>query len=54
MKVFIVYAHPSEDSLTHHIRNSFIAGLESAGHSWIMSDLYKMNFRTDMDERCRG
>jgi len=50
MKVFIVYAHPSEDSLTFHVRNSFIAGLESAGHSWIMSDLYKMNFRTDMDE----
>ena len=50
MKVFIVYAHPSEDSLTRHIRNNFIAGLESAGHSWIMSDLYKMNFRTDMDE----
>ena len=50
MKVFIVYAHPSEDSLTNHIRNSFIAGLETSGHSWVMSDLYKMNFKTDMDE----
>ena len=50
MKVFIVYAHPSEDSLTRHVRDSFIAGLESSGHSWIMSDLYKMRFKTDMDE----
>jgi NAD(P)H dehydrogenase (quinone) len=50
MNVFIVYAHPSEDSLTRHIRDSFIAGLKSAGHSYILSDLYKMNFKTDMDE----
>jgi len=50
MKVFIVYAHPSEDSLTRHVRDSFIAGLASAGHSWIISDLYKMRFKTDMDE----
>ncbi|MDR3248329.1 MAG: NAD(P)H-dependent oxidoreductase [Treponema sp.] len=50
MKVFIVYAHPSEDSFTRHIRDRFIAGLESVGHSYILSDLYRMNFRGDMDE----
>jgi NAD(P)H dehydrogenase (quinone) len=50
MKVFIVYAHPGEDSFTRHVRDRFIAGLESAGHSYILSDLYKMNFRTDMNE----
>ncbi|MDR2048357.1 MAG: NAD(P)H-dependent oxidoreductase [Treponema sp.] len=50
MKVFIVYAHPSEDSLTRHVRDAFIAGLESAGHSYLVSDLYKMNFKTDMTE----
>jgi len=50
LQVFIVYAHPSEDSFTSHIRDSFIAGLESAGHSHILSDLYKMNFATDMNE----
>ncbi|GHT61848.1 flavodoxin family protein [Spirochaetia bacterium] len=50
MKVFIVYAHPSEDSFTRHVRDRFIAGLESAGHSYILSDLYKMNFQTDMSE----
>ena len=50
MKVFIVYCHPSEDSLTRHIRDSFIRGLESSGHSFILSDLYRMNFHTDMSE----
>ena len=50
MKVFIVYCHPSEDSLTREARDSFIAGLESAGHSYILSDLYAMNFTTDMSE----
>ncbi|MDR2482356.1 MAG: NAD(P)H-dependent oxidoreductase [Treponema sp.] len=48
--VFIVYAHPSEDSFTRHVRDEFIRGLESAGRRWILSDLYKMRFRTDMDE----
>jgi NAD(P)H dehydrogenase (quinone) len=50
MRVFIVYAHPSEASFTREVRDSFIAGLESAGHSYLLSDLYKMNFKTDMSE----
>lgn len=48
MKVFIVYCHPGEDSFTGHLRDSFIKGLLSAGHSYIISDLYKMNFCSDM------
>jgi NAD(P)H dehydrogenase (quinone) len=50
MKIFIVYCHPSEDSLTREVRDSFIAGLESAGHDYILSDLYAMNFSSDMGE----
>ena len=50
MHIFIVYAHPSEDSFTREIRDNFIAGLTSAGHSYVISDLYKMNFTTDMSE----
>ena len=50
MQVFIVYAHPSEDSLTRSARDQFIQGLETAGHGYIMSDLYKMDFKTDMSE----
>jgi len=50
MRVFIVYAHPSEDSFTRELRDTFIAGLESARHYYVLSDLYKMNFKTDMSE----
>ena len=50
MKVFVVYAHPSADSFCREARDSFIAGLESAGHSWVISDLYAMGFASDMSE----
>ena len=50
MNVFIVYCHPSTDSFTREVKDSFIAGLESAGHSYILSDLYAMNFASDMSE----
>ena len=50
MKVYIVYCHPSEDSFTRAVRDSFIAGLESAGHSYILSDLYAMNFSSEMSK----
>jgi len=53
MKIFIVYCHPAvslpeDNSFTCEIRDSFIAGLESAGHDYLLSDLYGMNFITDM------
>jgi NAD(P)H dehydrogenase (quinone) len=50
VKVFIVYCHPSGNSLTREVRDSFIAGLEHAGHRYILSDLYEMNFVTDLSE----
>ena len=50
MKVFIVYCHPCDDSFTREIRDSFIAGLEKSGHEYTISDLYAMNFSTDMSE----
>lgn len=51
MKAFIVYCHPSEDSLTAHIRDAFIRGIEDAGNEYILSDLYRMDFKTDMTEK---
>ncbi len=48
MKVFVVYCHPHPESFTGEVCRSFIRGLESAGHEYILSDLYAMNFRTDM------
>ena len=51
MKVFIVYCHPSEDSFTRHVRDAFIRGVVDAGHEYVLSDLYAMDFRTDMSEQ---
>ena len=50
MRAFIVYCHPSEDSFTRHVRDAFIKGITDSGNEYILSDLYKMGFRTDMTE----
>ena len=50
MKVFVVYCHPSEDSFTRHVRDSFLKGIADSGHEYELSDLYRMGFRTDMSE----
>ena len=51
MKAFVVYCHPSEDSFTRHVRDSFIKGLVDSGNEYVLSDLYKMNFQTDITEK---
>lgn len=51
MKAFIVYCHPSEDSFTRNIRDYFIKGIIDSGNEYILSDLYKMHFQTDMTEK---
>ena len=51
MKAFIVYCHPSEDSFTRNVRDSFIKGIVESGNEYEISDLYKMNFKTDMSEQ---
>ena len=50
MHVFIVYAHPSEDSFTRYVRDEFIKGIESVGHTYEISDLYKMGFNSEISE----
>ena len=50
MKVFIVYCHPSEDSFTKNMCDAFIRGITDSGNEYIISDLYKMGFQTDMTE----
>lgn len=50
MKVFVVYCHPCEQSFTHSVFERFVQGLCDAGHEVVVSDLYKMDFRTDMTE----
>ena len=51
MKAFIVYCHPSEESFTSHVRDSFIKGIVDSGNEYILSDLYKMDFKSDMTEQ---
>ena len=50
MKVFVVYCHPSKSSFTYQVYDSFLRGLQAAGHEVVVSDLYKMNFQTDISE----
>lgn len=50
MKVFIVYCHPSADSFTKNMCDSFIKGVSDSGNEYVISDLYKMGFQTDMTE----
>ncbi len=50
MRVLVVYCHPSSTSFTHEVKEQFCRGLRDAGHEIVMSDLYAMDFRTDMTE----
>lgn len=51
MKVFIVYCHPSDDSFTRNLRDAFIKGITAGGNEYVMSDLYEMDFKSDMTEQ---
>ena len=51
MRIFIVYCHPSEDSFTKNIRDAFIKGITDSGNDYVISDLYKMDFKADMTEQ---
>ncbi len=42
--VFVVYAHPKRDSFVGAILDRFLAGLQEAGHTYELSDLYAENF----------
>lgn len=49
MHVYIVYAHPSRESFTYAVLNAFTQGLEDAGHSFEIGDLYAMDFDPLLD-----
>lgn len=44
MHVLIVYAHPSEQSVTYQLKEAFIKGLLAANHTYEESDLYAIGF----------
>ena len=50
MNVLVVYCHPSKNSFTNIVKDSFIKGLEDAGHTYTISDLYEEGFNPVMSE----
>lgn len=50
MKVFVVYCHPSRESFTYAMKEEFLHGLKDAGHSFVVSDLYHMQFDETLSE----
>ena len=49
MHVYILFAHPSENSFNKDVLEAFVKGLEDAGHTYEIGDLYRMDFESDMD-----
>jgi NAD(P)H dehydrogenase (quinone) len=49
MHVYIVFAHPSEDSFNSEVLEAFANGLRDAGHTYEVGDLYRMDFKSEMD-----
>jgi NAD(P)H dehydrogenase (quinone) len=47
-KVHIVYAHPSPQSFTHEILTAFRGGVAEGGHEHTLSDLYALEFRSEL------
>ena len=50
MNSHIIYCHPSKKSYTHDIFQQLIAHLDQMNLAYTVSDLYAMNFQTDMNE----
>jgi len=44
MKILIVFAHPNSKSFCHAILKQFTRGLEEAGHTYEVVDLYAIHF----------
>jgi NAD(P)H dehydrogenase (quinone) len=49
MHVYIVFAHPSEDSFNSAVLDAFTRGLGDAGHTYEIGDLYRMGFKSELD-----
>lgn len=48
MNVFIVFCHPHKESFTFSVLEEFKKGLTDGGHACTVSDLYDMDFQSDM------
>lgn len=50
MHVYVVLAHPSKRSFSRKVTEAFTQGLDAAGHSYEVQDLYAGAFQSEMDE----
>lgn len=50
MHVYVIFAHPSTRSFSASVLDAFTRGLADAGHTCEVADLYRMQFRSEMDE----
>jgi putative NADPH-quinone reductase len=48
MKALVVHAHPDPDSFSHTVRQSVITGLETAGHTVDVINLYAIDYPAAM------
>jgi NAD(P)H dehydrogenase (quinone) len=45
VRILVVFAHPKRDSFTGRVLESFVGGLEEAGHEVEIADLYRESFQ---------
>ncbi len=50
MHIYVIFAHPSRRSFSSSVLDAFTRGLEDAGHTFEIGDLYEMGFQSEMDE----
>jgi NAD(P)H dehydrogenase (quinone) len=51
MHVYIIFAHPGKKSFTYTVLQAFTGGLREAGHTFEISELYEMNFKSRTKSR---
>ena len=49
MHIYILFAHPTKKSFTFEVLTTFTRGLQEAGHTYEIGDLYRMNFHSILD-----
>ncbi len=49
MKVLIIYAHPESNSFNGALKDRAVETLQSLGHEVIVSDLYRMGWKSQID-----
>jgi NAD(P)H dehydrogenase (quinone) len=50
MNILIIYCHPSKKSYTYYILEKIITQFSQLNWNVKISDLYKLNFKSDMSE----